>query len=413
MDGLRAVAALSVVAFHTLLALRFYNTPLSRALGGGWYFLATGVHLFFVLSGFLLFLPYARALLTARPLPSALRFYRRRALRIFPAYWVCLVLLALLPAATHKTAAWLPDLATHLGMIHDAFPLFNQDYEGPFWTLAVEWQFYLLLPLMGAGIARMVGASRSAWRLASGVLGVLAVALVVRSLDAVVMARIPLLPGPAGTLATVGVLATLGTQGKYLEVFAVGMLCAVLYVVTVEQQRVSRRVLEWLAYAALAVAALAFVVAVPRWPDSAVKFTPGGVWGVEIIGYPLLAGIGYGALALAALWGSRLVRWPFELPPLRFIGLISYSLYLWHVPFIDSLLPGVAAWPLALRVAGAFVTAYLSYQLVERPFLKRRHRETPSAQPVALPADGVVSVATIPVSLPSGALAARRGRRLR
>src|SRR5215813_4098290 len=68
LDGLRAVAALMVVVFHFLLWIKAYNTPVSQAINSSWYFLANGVWLFFVLSGFLLFLPYARAMLTAHPL---------------------------------------------------------------------------------------------------------------------------------------------------------------------------------------------------------------------------------------------------------------------------------------------------------------------------------------------------------
>ena len=90
LDGLRAVAALSIVLFHVMLFLQLEYQPWSQAINHGWYYLSTGVHLFFVLSGFLLFLPYVRALLDGAPLPSARRFYRRRALRILPAYLVCL-----------------------------------------------------------------------------------------------------------------------------------------------------------------------------------------------------------------------------------------------------------------------------------------------------------------------------------
>ncbi len=55
----------------------------------------TGVHLFFVLSGFLLFLPYARWLFGMGQRPSAQLFYKRRVLRIGPAYWACLAILLL------------------------------------------------------------------------------------------------------------------------------------------------------------------------------------------------------------------------------------------------------------------------------------------------------------------------------
>ncbi|HEV8192117.1 MAG TPA: acyltransferase family protein, partial [Ktedonobacterales bacterium] len=82
LDGLRAVAALMVVVFHCLLWVKAYYTPVSQAINSSWYFLANGVWLFFVLSGFLLSLPYVHTMLAARSLPSAANFYRRRALRI-------------------------------------------------------------------------------------------------------------------------------------------------------------------------------------------------------------------------------------------------------------------------------------------------------------------------------------------
>src|SRR5215469_6765094 len=89
LDGLRAIAALSIVTFHFYLAERFEFTSWGKEYANYFYFLASGVHLFFVLSGFLLFLPYARAILHTKALPSAENFYKRRALRILPAYLVC------------------------------------------------------------------------------------------------------------------------------------------------------------------------------------------------------------------------------------------------------------------------------------------------------------------------------------
>jgi len=118
----------------------------------------------------------------------------------------------------------------------------------------------------------------------------------------------------------------------------------------------------------------------------------------ESVAGPLLIGVSYAAIVLGALWGARAIRWVFELAPLRFVGLISYSLYLWHLPLLEaterhvirlapwlrlSLIAGVA-------LLGALPLAYLSYQLVERPFLKLRHREpgTAAIAPAAPAAGG-------------------------
>ena len=60
---------------------------------------------------------------------------------------------------------------------------------------------------------------------------------------------------------------------------------------------------------------------------------------------------------------------------MRMVGLFSYSLYLWHLPIIHGDVPIFQGVPLLLVVPAAFLVAYLSYQFVERPFLKRRHRQ--------------------------------------
>ncbi len=97
---------------------------------------------------------------------------------------------------------------------------------------------------------------------------------------------------------------------------------------------------------------------------------------------PLALGIGYGALLLGILLGPGMARAVFAWTPLRFVGLISYSLYLWHESVINvvyPLLPHTAqpsplngALALAVGFGVAIPLAYLSYQLVERPFLKMR-----------------------------------------
>ncbi|HEX5546708.1 MAG TPA: acyltransferase family protein, partial [Ktedonobacterales bacterium] len=166
LDGLRALAALSIVLFHVMLFLQLEYTPLSQAINHTWYYLSTGVHLFFVLSGFLLFLPYARAMLDGQRLPSTRRFYRRRALRILPAYWVCLAIMVALKFYVRHVPFSLGDVTAHIFLIHDSFPQFNRDYDGPFWTLAVEAQFYLLLPLLALVVSWVCGSRRSPWRIA-------------------------------------------------------------------------------------------------------------------------------------------------------------------------------------------------------------------------------------------------------
>ena len=99
-DSLRAIAALSVVAFHVTAISQVSGTPQP----GGWSGdllrqLAGGVTVFFLISGFLLYRPFVVARLGGRPL-RARDFARRRILRIVPAYWVALTALAIYPGLT-------------------------------------------------------------------------------------------------------------------------------------------------------------------------------------------------------------------------------------------------------------------------------------------------------------------------
>jgi peptidoglycan/LPS O-acetylase OafA/YrhL len=161
LDGLRGIAILLVISLH-FLHLPFsparhpdsWFLPLYHLLGAGW----IGVDLFFVLSGFLL----GGILIDHREAPNVLRvFYLRRVCRILPAYFLLLSPLLLVPAL--GLGARFPALAPHVstGAIPGwTYPLFAQNlamtvlgqwgeaWVSTTWSLAVEEQFYLLLPAL-------------------------------------------------------------------------------------------------------------------------------------------------------------------------------------------------------------------------------------------------------------------------
>lgn len=386
LDGLRALAALSVMFFHSYHFVTDHVFIAGHDIGFLWNYGQSGVHLFFVLSGFLLFTPFARAMLNGRPLPSVKRFFQRRALRILPAYYACLAILVVAQYGAFTSPAGLANIGLHLVMLHDDVPAINRAINGPFWTLAIEAQFYVVLPIFAWAISRFVGATRSRWRVVVGVLAVLVGALALRSVDEVVQNRLERVPGVVGIAAKLFVHATLGTQGKYLEVFALGMLCSVLYLAAQEESRRLRRQLPLIGAAMIGAALVAMVglahlqmrqdILTPPWYVLTHATDP------LVIGGPLLAGMPYAALTLGVLWAPRWLRAIFESPPLRFIGLISYSLYLWHLPILNIAARFAPALPLDTRIGFmilvgfvvAVPVAYLSYQLVERPFLARRRR---------------------------------------
>src|SRR5918911_5479930 len=108
-DSLRAIAALSVFAAHAYLILEGFGSP--NPLRDVLVRLDVGVTIFFVISGFLLYRPFVRARLRSAPPPRPLAYAWRRLLRIAPAYWVALTIIAV----------WLG-----LGEVHEAgkWPLF-------------------------------------------------------------------------------------------------------------------------------------------------------------------------------------------------------------------------------------------------------------------------------------------------
>ena len=93
-DGLRAVAALTVLSYHVVRGLDYSSV---HGVAPVLWELKAGVGVFFVISGTLLYLPYARAIRDGRDLPDWRRYARRRAVRILPAYWLALIVVGVGP----------------------------------------------------------------------------------------------------------------------------------------------------------------------------------------------------------------------------------------------------------------------------------------------------------------------------
>ena len=142
LDGVRALAFLLVFELHINHAGVWGdgNNPfISAFFSVG----RTGVSLFFVLSGFLLFLPYTQALLFEKNWPRPKIYYVRRILRIFPAYFFSLFILVMFTKPyfiqPHNWSQLVPFLTFTMGY-YNSSGLIN----GPYWSLAVEFQYYLI-----------------------------------------------------------------------------------------------------------------------------------------------------------------------------------------------------------------------------------------------------------------------------
>jgi len=384
VEGLRALAASSILLFHCWLYSSPDKThanlgPLSRYLFPQ---LPLGVTLFFALSGFLLYRPFVAAVMRDRERPSLWRYLRNRALRILPAYWFILLVVALglQTALVYDPAGnWGPGQLTDPGILaRNAF--FVQDYSGrtlltgigPAWSLAIEAVFYLTLPLL----VLLAGALAKTARTRRG-----------RRIAALSPAALMLLLGIAGKVADflIGVQPLKSIlYWSFLanaDKFAFGMAVAVLFVDAKDQLL---RLPRWWPVAAMAGL---LAVAIPT-----AKFTANNAFagdGSNFIYNTLMALACALLLALVVLPGHagprlRLVRL-LETRVLVGTGLVSYSLFLWHEPLVYWLsrhgltLAGTAGFffNLLLLATTAGILSDLSYRWVELPALRRKARQRP------------------------------------
>lgn len=142
LDGIRAFAVGAVILEHWASGLPLAVREVIEHLDlGGW-----GVECFFVLSGFLITLLLLNAKTKHQSFTTALgHFYSRRALRIFPAYYLVLLVVFISQPSMHEVLGW------HALYLSNFYPLWHDAFipiGGHFWSLAVEEQFYLFWPLI-------------------------------------------------------------------------------------------------------------------------------------------------------------------------------------------------------------------------------------------------------------------------
>jgi peptidoglycan/LPS O-acetylase OafA/YrhL len=334
LDGLRAVAVIAVLAFHAQFA----------AASGGF----LGVSLFFTLSGFLITTLLLDEHATTGTL-SLRRFYGRRVRRLLPAAYVCLLLVVLASGwwmASQQRRLPGDLIASVANVANWRFAFAPTSYQelflgepspvAHFWSLAIEEQIYLILP-----VVVLVSLRRSPRALAA----------------------------TTGALLAASISSTLLTTDRDLIYNGTHTRAAELLVGVALAQVLRRRPLaaggswSWLPGSLAIGGFLALVMSASvqqSWIYS------GGLVGVSLISAALIASVASGRFP------ARLL----EAKPLVAIGKVSYGIYLFHWPvflLIDQEQTGLAPIPLfVVQCAVTFVLTIASYQLIEQPIRRGR-----------------------------------------
>ncbi len=379
LTGLRGVAAAWVVLYHVwvhaeprLMTVSWggWEADLTPLFSTGW----VGVDILFVLSGFLLAIPFAEAAEGRRGAVRMKNYYARRVLRVLPAYYIQVVLLTLLAHAGLWGGPADPGtLLLHGLMLHGLSPEVASRINGVYWTLPIEFAFYLVLPLI---MPLLLGRRGRLW-FGALVLGVLAYRLIAFQWvqDAPVGQKVWLmeqLPGRLDQFLFGAVAAVFALRRGWLDGRAVpsgrgGALALALVAAFVGWLYLLHGNFE------------------TYWEGAPLLY----VWHM-VIGVLVAGGI------LALLHAPAWLRWPLANPLVAFVGLVSYSLYLWHLPviaWVDRFLladhDGYLLVPL-LAIAGplSLLVAALSYAITERPFLRLRVRFGHRREARTAPGDG-------------------------
>lgn len=375
-DSLRALSALAIVVYHVggqtglILRIGADGQPQSNWLSPFMARLDVGVAVFFVISGFLVFQPWLRRALGHQPAPHVGVYLKKRLLRIFPAYWLVLIVSQLFLGLTLRNRG---DYVAYYGLlqIYDRFRALGGLPQA--WSLCTELSFYLFVPLLG--LLFIAWASRCANPRRLVFLSLLA--LVVLGLAFRVWA---FSAAPAGACVVPGVNAWVCRGILWLpaqiDIFALGMILALMRETYVESKVEMGAVLSWLSEPA--VAALAAVTCF--WIVSTQLDLPLGLAWITVeqstVQHILYGAVGFFLVVPLALGNSpRWMTWA----PVAWLGTISYGIYLWHVSWMNQTIKwlGQSAfsgsfWPtLFMVLVFTIVCAWLSYLVLERPLLRR------------------------------------------
>jgi len=344
IDTFRAFAIVSVLLFH--YAREFYPDTTSVLLFG-W----TGVDFFFIISGFVLYLQLEKKYLR-RGYIEYRTFFRNRLVRIAPAFYASL----LAEVVFFRPEQFLTkNFIAHLTFTHMMSYDIAYSIQPVYWILAVEVQFYLFVMLFGRKFTGRKGYA--------GLLIAAGISFLYRY---AVSAKF----GYSHT----GILLINHLPGRLPE-FCCGIAMAKLYMDRELWERLTGSVVNIVA--ALAAGLIIYVLLAGLWLSGRDEIFNDVL--VSTVFHPLL-GLSYSLIMLALMGLPERIRFIMRLKPVVFIGLMSYSIYLWHMFVIEFLnkylhlkdMAAGAALKMAIALIITFSLSMVSYYLIERTFLRFR-----------------------------------------
>ena len=375
LDSLRGIACLLVVFYH--LNVNIGSSPVIL-----WGF--TGVHVFFVLSGYLICKPFIKALSGTQPLPKVASFYLKRFIRIYPPYLVALLIYIGLRFATHSKIPTTGDIVSHIGLLFNYGP---QNYylsiNPAFWSLSIEAQFYLALPLIAFAVFAMT--RRGAQSVLIFISTMLTIGLLWRAGEFMLVRNAA---GPSQT----GVYY-FRTLPAYLDLFGAGALVA-----AVEMLPVAEKLRNLRTSLLLLVCGVLVFLGANVW----CTLVGHGDWltinnTVYTIFFPVVLCLGIVLILIpSVLYFGERSRW-LNLRFFVWLGSISYSVYLYHIGVqfmvlkflhLENLIPDYNLRNIAcatVSLVPVIVISAITYLLVEKPCLSvlaqmsKANRQSPVA----------------------------------
>lgn len=393
LDGPRGMACLCVMFVHVIAFFAPHQMEVGRLN-----YLAEAIVFFFALSGFLIYLPFVRAYDAGAPMPSLRRYSSQRLRRVYPGYIVIFLVANFVMAAVYVNNAATTAVAgtddgagritsigrvlAHLTLVQNLSADDLQTGIAPSWSLTTELSFYLLLPvLVWLFLRQLIDRAPRLWVAMLPAASMAVIGIAGKILTAHLQTQRPAMSVYDAEFGPNAIAVLARSIVVLADNFAYGMVAVVLFV-WMERgglRRITARKL-WL-------------VCVPGWLFFLFASLVLSNLGSRFTGTALAIASGLFLVLVTEpsargrdAWLGRLV----DFAPLRFIGKISLSVYLWHYPVIllvarhdraGSDTPLGMLGSLALVSSITIALSMVTYYLVEAPAMRggrtteRRTRE--------------------------------------